>query len=89
MRNRISQLQRTARRTREEHEEELAERDQAHTRRVREMNDIVDELGREKSALQKRCLELQTKIEELRQVPDISDNENGMSALLRLGVVGI
>ncbi len=80
MRNRISQLQRTIRRQRDEHEEEVVERDQAHVRRLREMDDMLDELTRDKQGLEKRCLELQTKVEELRQAPDLSDNDNGESA---------
>ncbi|EUB58469.1 hypothetical protein EGR_06650 [Echinococcus granulosus] len=77
MRNRISNLQRQVRRQRDEHEEELVEREQAHTRRVRELDDVVEELTREKQGLEKRCLDLQNKVEELRQKPDLSDSENG------------
>lgn len=77
MRNKISNLQRQVRRQRDEHEEEMVEREQAHTRRVRELDDMVDELSKEKQGLEKRCLELQNKIEELRQTPDQSDSESG------------
>ncbi|VDM33749.1 unnamed protein product [Hydatigera taeniaeformis] len=77
MRNKISNLQRQVRRQRDEHEEELVEREQAHTRRIRELDDMIDELTREKQDLEKRCLELQNKVEELRQSPDLSDSENG------------
>ncbi|KAM3173044.1 hypothetical protein ACTXT7_013288 [Hymenolepis weldensis] len=77
MRNKISNLQRQVRRQRDEHEEEMVEREQAHTRRVRELDDVVDELSKEKQGLEKRCLELQNKIEELRQTPDQSDSESG------------
>ncbi|VDK33169.1 unnamed protein product [Taenia asiatica] len=77
MRNKISNLQRQVRRQRDEHEEELVERDQAHTRRVRELDDVIDEITREKQDLEKRCLELQNKVDELRQTPDLSDSENG------------
>ncbi|VDD81596.1 unnamed protein product [Mesocestoides corti] len=76
LRNKISNLQRQVRRQRDEHEEEMVERDQAHIRRVRELDDVIDELSREKQGLEKRCLELQKKVEELRQEPDLSDSEN-------------
>ncbi|VDN96667.1 unnamed protein product [Rodentolepis nana] len=76
MRNKISNLQRQVRRQRDEHEEEMVERDQAHSRRVRELDDMVDELTKEKLGLEKRCLELQNKFEELRQTPDQSDSES-------------
>nr|CDS29790.1 nonmuscle myosin II heavy chain [Hymenolepis microstoma] len=76
MRNKISNLQRQVRRQRDEHEEEMVEREQAHTRRVRELDDMVDELTKEKMGLEKRCLELQNKFEELRQTPDQSDSES-------------
>ncbi|VUZ39029.1 unnamed protein product [Hymenolepis diminuta] len=82
MRNKISNLQRQVRRQRDEHEEEMVEREQAHTRRVRELDDMVDELSKEKQGLEKRCLELQNKIEELRQTPDQSDSESGEADLL-------
>ncbi|KAL5109297.1 Myosin heavy chain non-muscle [Taenia crassiceps] len=77
MRNKISNLQRQVRRQRDEHEEEMVEREQAHNRRVRELDDVIDEITKEKQDLEKRCLELQNKVEELRQTPDLSDSENG------------
>lgn len=77
MRNKISNLQRQVRRQKDEHEEEMVEKEQAHNRRVRELDDMIDDLTKEKQNLEKRCVELQGKIEELRQTPDQSDSENG------------
>lgn len=76
MRNKISNLQRQVRRQRDEHEEEMVEREQAHSRRVRELDDMIDELTKEKLGLEKRYLELQNKFEELQQTPDQSDSES-------------
>lgn len=75
MRNRIANLTRQLRRQRDEHEEEMLEKDQAHLKKVRELTESVDDLGKEKAALEKRCTDLQIKLDELRQAPELSEEE--------------
>ncbi|KAL7060766.1 hypothetical protein AAHC03_09246 [Spirometra sp. Aus1] len=75
MRNRIANLTRQLRRQRDEHEEEILEKDQAHLKKVRELTETVDDLGKEKAALEKRCADLQIKLDDLRQAPELSDED--------------
>ncbi|VDK29674.1 unnamed protein product [Dibothriocephalus latus] len=77
MRNRIANLTRQVRRQRDEHEEEMLEKDQAHLKKVRELTDTVEDLGKEKALLEKRCADLQNKLDDLRRTPELSDEEEG------------